>query len=502
MRHFLSVVGPHLPKYHSFESFAGWYTKGGFNVAPWLELLDLSKVLSLVANDHKKPPSTSPPPHPATFRQQRTTYPSTSTSASASASASSNMVELRSPHRLPDAFIPPPTAAMAQPKATPLPPSRSSTAEVMFTFPLANGKSLVVLREDATYVKDVVNQLGLIEKTPDVVWAAMYSSAYKALSHKPNAAAHSKDLPVDKAVFLHCMGDVVPVEESGKGSRKRSRNTDKPKANAQARELLSNLYHSFDLHQMDQVGLNELMGGLTLLCGGKKSTKLAFAFGVFDRRPRPKTKTNKRSKKERQQSEHTHSLGGEEIFLFLRSFLIMMFSCCRQSLDLTDHLVGRYIADTANMVTEDVMRYQWTKRKKDRIDFDEFGEWYNEGGFEAAPWLELLDLRKWVLDNPSQDISRDACRLRRRLELQRRRHLGHRCIRCWSRHRPPCPKSDWTLPALRISRRAPRCRCRRRSLLMALDCARRHRPKTRSMLRSSPMTTTSSCQWTASMRWI
>jgi len=66
-------------------------------------------------------------------------------------------------------------------------------------------------------------------------------------------------------------------------------------------------------------------------------------------------------------------------------------------LDLSGDSVNRYIADSANMVTDDVMRYQWKTKKKDRVDFDEFGLWYNEGGYETAPWLELLDLHKWVL---------------------------------------------------------------------------------------------------------
>jgi hypothetical protein len=55
------------------------------------------------------------------------------------------------------------------------------------------------------------------------------------------------------------------------------------------------------------------------------------------------------------------------------------------------------------MVAEDVMRYQWRTKKKERVDFDEFGQWYNEGGFETAPWLELLDLKKWVLVDNFED---------------------------------------------------------------------------------------------------
>jgi hypothetical protein len=158
---------------------------------------------------------------------------------------------------------------------------------------------------------------------------------------------------------------------------------------AEVDELVSNFYQCFDLDQTDNVALDELMGGLTLLCGGKKSHKLAFAFGVFDTRPGIHEKKKKES--------ITHSLSGEDLFLFLRSILIVTFSCCRQSLDMTDAMVGQCIADTANMICNDVMRHQWDLRQKDRLNFDEFGQWYNDGGFERAPWLELLDLNKWVL---------------------------------------------------------------------------------------------------------
>ena len=31
------------------------------------------------------------------------------------------------------------------------------------------------------------------------------------------------------------------------------------------------------------------------------------------------------------------------------------------------------------------------------VVFDDFAQWYTDGGYEVAPWLELLDLSKWVL---------------------------------------------------------------------------------------------------------
>ena len=33
----------------------------------------------------------------------------------------------------------------------------------------------------------------------------------------------------------------------------------------------------------------------------------------------------------------------------------------------------------------------------DLVAFDDFADWYTEGGYKVASWLELLDLSKWVL---------------------------------------------------------------------------------------------------------
>lgn len=187
-------------------------------------------------------------------------------------------------------------------------------------------------------------------------------------------------MDVDQQSFVRAMEDLMLTK-----GRNRQRTPSKGGTSTTAKDTVENFFQSFDLEQIDRVALNQLMGGLSLLCGGKKSTKLAFSFGLFD------------SRKETKSSSKNPSLNVEDMFVFLRSFLIVMFSCCRQSLDLSAEAVSRYISDTAHMVADDVMRFQWHTRSKDRVDFDEFGEWYNEGGFETAPWLELLDLSKWVL---------------------------------------------------------------------------------------------------------
>ena len=350
LSHFLKASRQSKNEY-SFECFADWYSSGGYNIAPWLELLDLNKVMSLIAE-----PS-HPLDLPALDKKQgyhtgeRRTRPRDRVSS------------LRRHH------------AMRRPGLQP---------DLLFTFPLGNRRSLVVLKDDAAYVRGVVELLGLLSLKPDDLWTSLSAAVQKR--RKPSAKGESAVYVSDR-IFVQSMLEICP-----KPSRKRSAPGDSQDGlNAPQEEVLSNFFQCFDIDQCDSVAIDELMGGLTMLCGGKKSQKLSFAFSIFDTRPRVAGKKRGMS-----------SLSGEDLFLFLRSILIVTFSTCRQSLDLSDELVGKCIADTANMICNDVMRHQWEAKRSDRVDFDEFGQWYNDGGFERAPWLELLDLRKWVLLSDSK----------------------------------------------------------------------------------------------------
>jgi len=352
--HFKKSSGSDNSNTFTFETFAQWYTEGGYNVAPWLELLDLSKLLALLDD---------PIENLSRFQ----------------VSAPRGRGEVTSSQ-----------------KRNPFGPV---SGDILFTFPLAKGRSLVVLREDATYVRSVVEKLGLLSINPNEMWDSLFKSV-KAMPPPPTHPWHrglkgGKSMDVNQATFVRCMEEIVIA---GTTQNKRLPSGTIKHSGASITETIANFFQSFDLDQVDRVALNQLMGGLSLLCGGKKSTKLAFSFGLFDGRESTKGITK---------SLHA-SLNGEELFLFLRSFLIVMFSCCRQSLDLSAEAVSRYISDTSHMVAEDVMEYQWHTRKRDRVDFDDFGEWYNEGGFETAPWLELLDLKKWVLVDSSKIQSRQG----------------------------------------------------------------------------------------------
>jgi Ca2+-binding EF-hand superfamily protein len=374
-------------KIFTFETFAQWYTEGGYNVAPWLELLDLSKLLALLDDP----------------TESRSNFP---------VSLPRGRGQLTSPRKRS--------------------PRGQAPVDVLFTFPLAKDRSLVVLREDAIYVRSVVEKLGLLSMNPDHMWYTLFKSV-KARPPRPaqpwsrhRKSGTGKSMDVDQATFVRCLEEIVTLALR---ENKRMAYESVKVSSASIPETIANFFQSFDLEQIDRVALNQLMGGLSLLCGGKKSTKLAFSFGLFDGRQEP----NGRIK-----SPHP-SLDGEELFLFLRSFLIVMFSCCRQSLDLSAEAVSRYISDTSHMVTEDVMRYQWHTRKRDRVDFDDFGEWYNEGGFETAPWLELLDLKKWVLVEDAKTESNQGSTARAAGEHISRNGTNHYC--------PPPPPEDSVDPS-------------------------------------------------------
>ena len=402
LRHFLAALGikdeNDTNVRHSFETFARWYSDGGYNVAPWLELLSLEKLLALVNEGQPQPPVQAPlPTFPGDSRAPSRDYLSPRRSVPHVRPPSHPLTAPHHNHSAASSH----QSGILQPQ-TPFghhqPPS---PADVLFTFPLANNNSLVVLKEDATYVRGVVEQLATLSVKPDELWSGLYGAVAKRVAPakgKKSFKSHAREktMPIDKTLFVSCMQDTIKSKCGAKASKKRSANGSS-KTVPSSHDVLANFFQSFDLMQSNRVALTELMGGLTLLCDGKKSTKLAFAFSVFDNRPSGK-------KKPKKGQANANSLDGEELFLFLRSFLIVMFSCCRQSWSLTDDSVNRFIADTANMVTDDVMRYQWQKRKKGRIDFDEFGQWYNEGGFETAPWLELLDLKKWVMQEEKPAI--------------------------------------------------------------------------------------------------
>ena len=65
-----------------------------------------------------------------------------------------------------------------------------------------------------------------------------------------------------------------------------------------------------------------------------------------------------------------------------------------------------YVSATAQNVARQVIRESssaLSKCGRRSVDFQSFGDWYNEGGFKSIPWLELVDLSKWAyLSSPDR----------------------------------------------------------------------------------------------------
>ena len=69
------------------------------------------------------------------------------------------------------------------------------------------------------------------------------------------------------------------------------------------------------------------------------------------------------------------------------------------SFDASSHRTAEtkaYASGMAAWVTESIMR-DYADADTEMVVFDDFAQWYTDGGYEVAPWLELLDLSKWVL---------------------------------------------------------------------------------------------------------
>ena len=155
---------------------------------------------------------------------------------------------------------------------------------------------------------------------------------------------------------------------------------------------LSSIYFSYDDDGENSASFASLAAGLCVLCHGSKSTKLSSCFHLFD-------------------SDGDGFLTLPEVEEFLASFLRILLACSFSTASQRQHgQTSALVNATCELIAEDICQGQ------DVIDFQRFGDWYNDGGFKVIPWIELIDLSKWVkitaasaLTNakPAQSLSSD-----------------------------------------------------------------------------------------------
>ena len=194
---------------------------------------------------------------------------------------------------------------------------------------------------------------------------------------------------ISKQSFLMAMQNVLPfLKKNGKETPDHKSLLD----------IFSDIFTSFDPQGTGRANAIEVACGLTVLCRGKKSDKLEFAFEVLDK--------NKRGQ-----------LSKEDTANYLQSFLsVLLAIAISPSLDhdevddtlstikgkATDRSmetivkVGKYGAEwAASLAFENLDRNAGSR--KPSMTFDDFAAWYTAAGYSSIPWLELLDLHKWVL---------------------------------------------------------------------------------------------------------
>ena len=102
------------------------------------------------------------------------------------------------------------------------------------------------------------------------------------------------------------------------------------------------------------------------------------------------------------------------LWKYLRSFLTVLMSISSASANMTEGHIYSAIDSASTWATAQVFGAEQDKGlgsnnhnsggindvnsgSKRSVCFDDFAEWYTQGGYGSIPWLELLDLKKWVL---------------------------------------------------------------------------------------------------------
>lgn len=270
---------------------------------------------------------------------------------------------------------------------------REDLAELSFRFSSVDGGVVTIGEQQALDLYDVLVQSAFTRINPQ----AMYDTFVQ----------HTGDGLLEEETFLEAIEELLSM-------------TDKlflMENNLFLEKMLA-IFRSFLPEKFPTVDAFEIAAGFSLLSWGSKSDKLASAFHYFD-------------------ADSKGYLNRQQLWRFLRSVLIMLLHLSPPNED----VVYRYgsLAELVDKGEEEILEIimeglsydaeyeedeeenaEFGEESVEEIDgdrartnsdmrlglytFEDFGTWYNGGGFEDMSWLELLDLRKWVFVSPSFDV--------------------------------------------------------------------------------------------------
>jgi len=138
--------------------------------------------------------------------------------------------------------------------------------------------------------------------------------------------------------------------------------------------MLSSMFFAYDRAGMRKVPTTNLLCGLLLLVGGSKSEKLQLAWNLFD-------------------PDGNDSYTQEDLQELLASILTGLFVLSEDAS--VNHSAVEMWTIVDSCINELVTSVYSELDVGDELSFEEFANFYTEGGHELIPWLELLSLKKW-----------------------------------------------------------------------------------------------------------
>lgn len=136
--------------------------------------------------------------------------------------------------------------------------------------------------------------------------------------------------------------------------------------------ILDKIYDLFDYEHSKTADVLEIASALSIFCDGSKSDKLCSLFKFFDK-------------------THRQELSMSRLDGFLEALLATIGLLTRSDIE-------RSIKITVTSSIENLMKYHSLRGNDSVINLEQFGAWYNNGGSDNIPWLELMNPRKWPLE--------------------------------------------------------------------------------------------------------
>lgn len=325
--------------YVSYDTFGAWYNNGGFHVAPWLEILDLGKWPILTDSA-----ISSPTERAARFAAEQPAEGSSELVA-ADESLSDDMA---------DAAFGPPVFSIQLP-----------------------GRTV----DDVDDGPEPVSQLVVREHDVESLAQVIHASQLPAMScgqiarHLLQEAKQGAVSTAGFAAVVHRMALSPALDEEDRLAVAMALNT---------------LFFALDQDMSSEVDTSHLAIGLSLLAGGSKSDKLSFAWALLD-------------------DDEDGLLTDVQVYVFTRCFLASIMAFVQQLSNAAPGVTQATISNACAAVVADLFQSDQVKQVQrgddsmyrtdggvaPAVEFDAFAQWYNDNGWQVAPWLELLDLHKW-----------------------------------------------------------------------------------------------------------